>query len=88
MKTLLLTITEKMKGKNGMRAVLALISVLFFFFYVTAITFIDIPGNNVRNVDIILGALIANVIGCVYQYFYGSSQGSADKNEFLRKDEH
>lgn len=77
-------ISDKLKSKNAMRAVIAILSIMFFFMYVTAITFIVIPEGNMRFVDIVLGALIATVIGSVYAYFYGTTQGSADKNEMIK----
>jgi len=53
----------------------------FVFLYITAITFIPIPKNNIRFVDISLSFLMGTVLGSGFGYLLG---GSADKT---KKDE-
>jgi len=64
---------------------LAAISVFLGFGYIFFITLYPIPANNQRFADTILGVVIAVVFGNIYNFFFGSSKGSQEKTEMLRK---
>lgn len=53
---------------------MALIFLLFF---------VDIPDDNKRVVDMLLGVVIGTGLISVINFFYGSSQGSKTKTELL-----
>ena len=52
-------------------------------FYIAMITFGEIPAANVRFADTILGFILGTIIATIVQFFFGSSQGSKDKEEAL-----
>lgn len=49
--------------------------------YLIGITFIEIPANNTRVVDTVLGFLLGTAIAAMFSYFYGSSLGSKNRND-------
>lgn len=53
--------------------------------YVGFITFGVIPDNNVRFADTILGFILGTVVSTVLNFWFGSSIGSKEKAEALRK---
>jgi CDP-diglyceride synthetase len=53
--------------------------------YVGFITFGVIPENNVRFADTILGFILGTVVSTVLNFWFGSSIGSKEKGEALRK---
>lgn len=59
---------------------LAAVSIVLGFAYVYLITFFPIPATSQRFADTILGVVISIVFGTIYNFFFGSSKGSADKN--------
>jgi len=48
--------------------------------YIFLITFITIPHANIRFADTILGFLLGTIIAQVFNFFYGSSKSSKDKD--------
>lgn len=54
--------------------------------YIGFITFADIPKDNVRFADTILGFLLGTIVATIINFFYGSSKGSQDKTEALKKE--
>lgn len=60
------------------------ISVAIGMTYVFLITFVKIPEQNIRFADTILGVVIGVIITTVFQFFFGSSKGSKDKEELLK----
>lgn len=54
---------------------------LFAAGYLIGITFIEIPKENVRVVDTVLGFLLGTAIAAMFSYFYGSSLGSKNRND-------
>lgn len=54
--------------------------------YIGFITFGEIPKDNVRFADTILGFILGTVIATIIQFFYGSSKGSQDKTAALTKE--
>jgi hypothetical protein len=51
--------------------------------YVGAITFGNIPQQNIRFADTILGFMLGTLITTIVQYFYGSSKQSRAKDDVL-----
>jgi hypothetical protein len=51
--------------------------------YIGAITFTEIPQNNLRFVDTLLGVCIGTVITTILNFFFGSSAGSKAKQEII-----
>jgi len=49
--------------------------------YLCGITFVEIPPNNIRVVDTVLGFLLGTAIAAMFSYFYGSSLGSKNRND-------
>lgn len=76
---------EKRTEDKRFKYLLTIISVVFTFGYLAAITFAHIPQSNVRFADTIMGALITLILGTVYNYFFGSSEGSRHKTNLLDK---
>jgi len=60
-------------------------SLLFGFTYIFFITFTEIPESNQRFADTILGVVIATIITTIYNFFFGSSKGSKDKDNNIIK---
>lgn len=60
-------------------------SVLLGFAYIFCITFIRIPENSQRFADTILGVVISIIFGTIYNFFFGSSKGSVDKQEIINR---
>lgn len=63
---------------------LAAVSIFLGFAYIFMITFVAIPATSQRFADTILGVVISIVFGTIYNFFFGSSKGSADKNELIK----
>lgn len=51
--------------------------------YIGFITFGQIPERNIRFADTILGFILGTVIATIIQFFFGTSQGSRNKDEAL-----
>jgi hypothetical protein len=54
---------------------------LFSAAYLTAVTFIPIPKENQRVVDLILGFILGTAIAAMFNFFLGSSLGSKNRND-------
>jgi hypothetical protein len=59
-------------------------SIILGFTYIFCITFFPVPLAAQRFADTILGVVISLVFGSIYNFHYGSSQGSHNKNELLK----
>jgi hypothetical protein len=53
--------------------------------YIGFITFSVIPDKNVRFADTILGFILGTVVATLLNFWFGSSIGSKDKAEVLKK---
>lgn len=56
---------------------------IFSMVYFMAVTFAPPTAAGQRIADTILGVLIASVVGVMFNYFYGSTKGSAEKTRML-----
>ena len=63
---------------------LGAIIVAGFFLLLYFLIYQQIPADNKDILNIAVGALIGS-FGSIVSYFYGSSKGSADKTEMLKK---
>jgi len=51
--------------------------------YILLVTFVDIPSQNVRFADTVLGFLLGTIVATIINFFFGSSKGSADKSALI-----
>jgi drug/metabolite transporter (DMT)-like permease len=72
-----------MKAKNVFQYVLGAVIVIGFFLLLYFLLWITIPADNKDLLNITVGALIGSFTSIV-GYFYGSSLGSAEKNDLLK----
>lgn len=70
-------------AKTGVRNTLAAVWTTFAIVYILFITFHDIPENNIRFADTILGFLLGTVVATIINFFFGSSKGSEEKTQIL-----
>jgi uncharacterized membrane protein required for colicin V production len=70
--------------KSLTRTLLAFIWTFAAIGYVYLVTVSNIPESNIRIVDTVLGFILGTIVATIINYFFGSSQGSADKNELLK----
>lgn len=59
-------------------------SLFLAFIYIFVITFLIIPESNQRFADTILGVVISVIITTIYNFFFGSSKGSKDKDDIKK----
>ena len=74
-----------MRTKDLLMYILGGLIVLGFFGLLGLLIFNPAPVDNKDLLNITIGSLIA-AFATVVGYFYGSSKGSADKNELLKKE--
>ncbi len=58
---------------------------IFSMTYIALITFYTIPQTSQRFADTILGFLLGTIVSAIIQFFFGSSLGSKNKDEILKK---
>lgn len=58
---------------------------LFAMMYATAITFINIPEENIRFADSLMSFMMGTIIATVLNFFFGSSESSKNKTSLLIK---
>jgi drug/metabolite transporter (DMT)-like permease len=73
-----------MNPKNVFQYILGAMIVIGFFVLMYLLLAQAVPEQNKDILNIVVGALIGSFTSIV-GYFYGSSLGSADKNDLLRK---
>lgn len=56
---------------------------IFSMVYIGCITFGDIPKDNVRFADTIVGFLLGTIVATLFAYFYGSTKNSQRKDEVI-----
>lgn len=84
-KTYYMQIKEFVTGKNAMRNILAIGWSLFAMIYTYKLTFSEVPQSGVRFADVSQGFVMGTIVGGVISYYFGSSQGSADKNDLIKE---
>lgn len=72
----------KKENKELYMYILGAIIVIAFFATIYLLAKVEMPITNKDLLLIVIGALVAK-FGDVVAYFFGSSKGSADKNEML-----
>jgi uncharacterized membrane protein len=72
-----------MKIKDIFQYALGAIIVMAFFALIVLLTYIGVPDQNKDLLNLVVGALIGS-FATVVGYFYGSSKGSAEKNELFK----
>lgn len=73
-----------MKAKSIFQYALGGLITVGFFVLLYLLLLSAVPEENKEILNIVVGALIGSFTSIV-GYFYGSSLGSADKNDLLRK---
>ena len=63
----------------------ALVWSLFAMSYIGAITFMDIPAENIRFADSVQGFILGTVVSTILTFFFGSSLSSKRKTEVMSK---
>lgn len=53
--------------------------------FIGGITFIEIPKDNIRFADTILGFLLGTIIAQIVNFFYGSSRSSQSKDNLIKE---
>lgn len=66
-----------------MQSILALLSMLLFGLLVTSLLFQVVPDQNRELVSTALGFIAGNMVGPAFQWFFGSTAGSAAKTQAL-----
>jgi len=72
-----------MKTKDLFMYILAVIIIAGIFILLGVLLMHEIPTENKDLLNIVIGAFIAS-FSAVISYFFGSSKGSAEKNEMLK----
>jgi uncharacterized BrkB/YihY/UPF0761 family membrane protein len=73
-----------MRAKHIFQYVLGALIVIGFFVLLVILVYSSVPEQNKDLLNLVVGALIGS-FATVVGYFYGSSLGSSDKNEFLKR---
>jgi uncharacterized membrane protein len=68
-------------NSDRVRLVLAMCILTPAMVYVFIASFGDVPDDNQRTVDTVIGFLLGTLLASIVSYFYGSSQGSSDKDK-------
>jgi drug/metabolite transporter (DMT)-like permease len=71
-------------AKETFMYALGAIIIAGFFLLLYKLIGTEIPEGNKDTLSLVIGALLA-AFTSVVAYFYGSSKGSSDKNELLKK---
>lgn len=72
-----------MKNKDIFQYLLGAIIVIGFFALLIVLAYSGVPEQNKDLLNLVVGALIGS-FATVVGYFYGSSKGSAEKNELFK----
>ena len=73
-----------MKPKEIYMYALAALIAIGFFGLLYILVYVPIPESNANVLYLVVGALIGSFT-TVVGYFFGSSKGSADKTEIMKK---
>lgn len=72
-------------SKHSIRLILAFFWSIAATAYIFGVTFTDIPPDNHRAVDTVLGFVLGTIVATVMGFYFGSSQGSSDKTDIMKK---
>jgi len=75
----------KTTDKNIIKLILAIVMVVFSFAWFTVLLFVEVPTPNKELVSAASGAWLSTGITLIYQYYFGSSQNSSDKTDFIQE---
>ena len=70
--------------KTIFQYILAALIIVGFFMLMIGLVYTAVPDVNKDLLNLVAGALIGS-FATIVGYFFGSSKGSADKNELLKK---
>ena len=56
------------------------------FAYIFLVTFVPIPETGIKHSDTVTGFLLGTGLGMLLSYYWGSSQGSAEKSKTIAKE--
>jgi hypothetical protein len=70
---------------STIRLILAFAVLLPSMIYVFMASFGEVPEHNQRTVDTVIGFLLGTLLASIVSYFFGSSQGSADKDRAIHE---
>lgn len=76
--------TKKMKFKDWFMFSLGALLAIGFFVILALLITVELPETNEKILYMAIGALVAK-FSDVVGYFYGSSQGSSDKNDIISR---
>lgn len=69
---------------TNVRLLLAICIITPAMVYVFIASFGNVPADNQRTVDTVIGFLLGTLLASIVSYFFGSSQGSADKDKTVK----
>jgi hypothetical protein len=73
-------------NKTLIQFILSVIGIVFAFFMVALLFFIEVPVPNRDLISMAIGIILAKCVGGVYDFWVGSSKSSQDKTDLLSKD--
>ena len=56
---------------------------VFTMLYIACITFMNIPKDNLRFADLVLGFLLGTIVATIINFFFGTSASSSNKNDTI-----
>jgi len=74
--------SEDKQDKNFMQRFAIYVTSLAFL-YIFAASFLEIPKENTRFVDTVLGFILGTVVSTIVQFYYGTSRGSQIKDAMI-----
>jgi hypothetical protein len=66
--------------KEDFKELMAYTSMILSFIYIFGVTFVEIPKENQRFADIILGSLLSMVIGGIISHYFNDGNDNKDKD--------
>jgi len=69
--------------KENIQLILSIMMVAFSFTWFTLLLFHDVPEGNKELVSAASGFFLGTGLALIYQYYFGSSKGSADKTNMM-----
>ncbi len=69
--------------KTNIMLILAVMGLTFAMTWFVLLMFIQVPEANKDTITFFSGVLAAKCVSAIFDYYFGSSKGSADKTEFM-----